>query len=229
MRTTIDMPDQLMSRVKQVIAYRNITFKSLVIDALEQSLNEEKVPFVLRDASVGYNAHGAGPISADAINKAIDENRGEWLILMIAVDTNILIHAHQCEADLHLKAKETLRKLAEFPAPWCVCYHSFVEFYGVVTRNNIWREPSSPMQAMDQISAWRESPSLRVLFDDSSMFDLLSELALAGNIRGAMIHDARIAACCLNFGVNELWTIDRDFSRFPKLKTRNPLVWFLEP
>ena len=71
------MPDQLMSRVKQVIAYRNITFKSLVIDALEESLKEEKVPFLLRDASVGYNAHGAGAISADAINKAIDENRVE--------------------------------------------------------------------------------------------------------------------------------------------------------
>lgn len=32
MRTTIDMPDKLMSRVKQVIAKRNITFRTLVID-----------------------------------------------------------------------------------------------------------------------------------------------------------------------------------------------------
>ena len=36
--------------------------------------------------------------------------------------------------------------------------------------------------------------------------------------------DARIAACCLVNGVSELWTVDRDFSRFPALRTRNTLV-----
>ena len=38
-----------------------------------------------------------------------------------------------------------------------------------------------------------------------------------------MIHDARIAAICLHNGVTELWTADRDFSRFKPLKTVNPL------
>jgi hypothetical protein len=38
------------------------------------------------------------------------------------------------------------------------------------------------------------------------------------------VHDARIAACCLRHGVTELWTADRDFSRYPALFTRNPLV-----
>ena len=39
-----------------------------------------------------------------------------------------------------------------------------------------------------------------------------------------MVHDARIAALCLSHGVRELWSADRDFSRFPALRTRNPLV-----
>jgi predicted nucleic acid-binding protein len=39
-----------------------------------------------------------------------------------------------------------------------------------------------------------------------------------------MVHDARIAALCLSHGVCELWSADRDFSRFPALRTRNPLV-----
>ncbi|MEJ7726221.1 MAG: hypothetical protein WKH47_04295 [Actinomycetes bacterium] len=38
------------------------------------------------------------------------------------------------------------------------------------------------------------------------------------------MHDARIAGICLAHGVTELWTADRDFSRFPGLRTRNPLV-----
>jgi predicted nucleic acid-binding protein len=39
-----------------------------------------------------------------------------------------------------------------------------------------------------------------------------------------MIHDTRIAAICLENGITELWTADRDFSRFGQLKTYNPLA-----
>jgi hypothetical protein len=52
----------------------------------------------------------------------------------------------------------------------------------------------------------------------------LEKQILGGKIRGGMIHDARIAALCIHYGVRELWTADRDFSRFPGLKTRNPLA-----
>jgi predicted nucleic acid-binding protein len=38
-----------------------------------------------------------------------------------------------------------------------------------------------------------------------------------------MVHDARIAALCRHHGVRELWSADRDFSRFPAVKPRNPL------
>lgn len=38
------------------------------------------------------------------------------------------------------------------------------------------------------------------------------------------IHDARIAALYLHHGVTELWSADRDFSFFPQLRVRNPLV-----
>ena len=34
----------------------------------------------------------------------------------------------------------------------------------------------------------------------------------------------RIAALCATHGVHELWTADRDFSRFADLRTTNPLT-----
>ena len=43
-------------------------------------------------------------------------------------------------------------------------------------------------------------------------------------LRGPQVHDARVAALCLQHGVRELLTADRDFSRIPELRTRNPLV-----
>ncbi len=143
---------------------------------------------------------------------------------MIAVDTNVLVHAHQREAAYHQRAGAVLRDCAQSIVPWAICYHSLVEFYGVVTQPKIWRQPSTPAQAIDQIEAWEESPALRILHDDGPSLQILLRLLKEGKIQGSRVHDGRIAACCLLHGVNELWTIDRDFGRFPELKTRNPCM-----
>jgi len=42
--------------------------------------------------------------------------------------------------------------------------------------------------------------------------------------RPPRVHDARVAALCIEHGVRELWTADRDFSRFASIRVRNPLV-----
>jgi len=143
---------------------------------------------------------------------------------MIGVDSNILIHAHRRDADLHEPACARVMELAESGRPWAICHHSLVEFYGVVTRPKLWKEPSTPEQAWNQVLLWKESPMLRILYDQESSINLLGALLLKGNVVGATVHDGRIASCCLLHGVTLLWTIDRDFSRFPDLATSNPLL-----
>jgi len=69
-----------------------------------------------------------------------------------------------------------------------------------------------------------EVPNLILLVELEGYWKQLSLLLGAGKVTGPMVHDARIAALCLLHGVTELWTADRDFSRFPDLKVRNPLV-----
>jgi hypothetical protein len=49
-------------------------------------------------------------------------------------------------------------------------------------------------------------------------------MASIADARGNLIHDAHIAALCLENGVTELWTADRDFARFTGLRTRNPFT-----
>ncbi len=66
------MPDSLMDRVKTCLAKRKVTFRGLVISALEQALQEDPKPFKLRDASVGS---GRKKVSNAEINAAIDAQR----------------------------------------------------------------------------------------------------------------------------------------------------------
>jgi len=74
------------------------------------------------------------------------------------------------------------------------------------------------------VEIWLESPTLLLLSESTNYWRVLRELALNGHIAGPKIHDARIAALCMDNGVSTLLTADRDFSRFPKLVTRNPLI-----
>jgi hypothetical protein len=86
-------------------------------------------------------------------------------------------------------------------------------------------QPPTPLAiALDALSAWQTSPALRLLGEGPGYFEKLRELALTGKIRGPKIHDARIASLCLNHGVRELWTADRDFTTFPTLRCLNPLL-----
>ena len=143
---------------------------------------------------------------------------------MIAVDTNILIHAHRKDSPWHRAAAEAVTRLAEGNAPWAIAWPCIHEFFGVATHPKIYKPASTVAEAVSQVTEWMGSPRLRLLSETQGYWAELSKLAVTRRISGPAIHDARIAALCLQHGVSELWSADRDFSRYPDLKTRNPLV-----
>jgi toxin-antitoxin system PIN domain toxin len=143
---------------------------------------------------------------------------------VIAVDTNILVYAHRVESDWHEQAGGAIRELAEGSAPWGIPWPCVHEFLAITTHPRIFRTPTPLPAAVDQVEAWLESPSLVMLTEDNAYWGTLRSLILQARIDGPRVHDARVAALCLRHGVTELWTADRDFSRFPPLRVRNPLV-----
>lgn len=144
---------------------------------------------------------------------------------MIAVDTNVLVPAHRRDAPFSEPARRTLAQLASGTAPWAIPWPCVHEFLAVVTHPRIFQTPTPIEKACDQVAAWMESPSLLLLGEDAELYwPALSGSLVTAKIAGPRVHDARIAALCLTHGVSELLTADRDFSRFPALSTRNPLI-----
>ena len=143
---------------------------------------------------------------------------------MIAVDTNLLVYAHRAESEWHDRASARVRELAEGKAPWAIPWPCIHEFLAITTHPRIWDPPTPTEVALDQVDAWIESPSLVLLAEGPEHWCELRAQIEAGRIVGPRVHDARIAALCLAHGVRELWTADRDFSRFARLTTANPLT-----
>ena len=143
---------------------------------------------------------------------------------MIAVDTNLLVYAHRREASFHDKAHRALVALASSGSAWAIPWPCAHEFYGVVTNSRVCKPASTIAQALAQLAEWFASPSLVLLHEDAGHWTALHKLLAGARVVGGQVHDARIAAICIEHGVREFWSADRDFNRFPALNVRNPLA-----
>lgn len=142
---------------------------------------------------------------------------------MIAVDTNILVYAHRCDSQFHEPALAAVTALGEGHQSWAIPWPCLYEFLAVVTRSRVFDSPTPLPRALGQIEAWLESPSLLLLGDDRSCWSSFMTAASQAKVSSSLVHDAHIAALCRAHGVHELWTADRDFSRFEGLVVRNPV------
>ncbi|MCY4583413.1 MAG: PIN domain-containing protein [Chloroflexi bacterium] len=143
---------------------------------------------------------------------------------MIAVDTNLLVYAHRREFPWRPEASRLLRSLSEGEVAWAIPWPCCYEFLSVVTNRRIWKDAAStPQEAWRQLLAWTAAPSARLIGETEGFLDILRRFVQQPRVTGGVVHDARIAAICVAHGVDALLTLDRDFSLFPELHTRNPI------
>jgi uncharacterized protein len=143
---------------------------------------------------------------------------------MIAIDTNVLVYAHRQDSPFHSAALAALTQLGLSKRQWGIPWPCIHEFISIVTGPAFEKSGTPLEQALDTVRAWIEHPNCSVLCETSNHFSLLSGLSQRAQVSGGAIHDARIAAICIEHQVEEFWTLNRDFHRFPDLRLRNPVV-----
>ena len=134
-----------------------------------------------------------------------------------------MVYAHRQDSEWHRRARELIKALAEARHAWAIPWPCIHEFLAITTHPRIYDPPSTVQQAVEQVEAWLASPSLTLIGESADHWPRLKSQVADGRVRGAEIHDARIATICLSHGIGEFFTSDRDFSRFPSLVVRNPL------
>lgn len=137
---------------------------------------------------------------------------------MIAVDTNVLVHAHRAETALHEAATKRLVELAEGRELWGLPVFCVGEFIRVVTHRRVFNPPSTLEEAIQFLERVVAAPGCRILRPESGFFELLATVAREADARGNLAFNAQIAAICREHGVSVLLTNDRDFARFGGLR-----------
>jgi uncharacterized protein len=141
-----------------------------------------------------------------------------------AVDTNVLVYAEITSAPHHAAALRVLRSLAEGRAPWAIPWPCVYEFLRVVTHPRVFHPPVPADRALADLQAILASPSLVLLSETSRHAETCIAVMQESGASGNLVHDAHIAALCLEHGVSQLVTGDRDFARFRGIDVVNPFA-----
>ncbi len=143
---------------------------------------------------------------------------------MIAVDTNIMVYAHREDSPWHRAADAAIAERAESGELWAIPWPCIHEFLAIVTHPRIYEPPTPLADAIQQVAYWLEAPTLVLLGEERGYWDIVRRVVEQSQVVGPRLHDARVVALCLQHGVRELWTADRDFGRFKGVAARNPLI-----
>jgi uncharacterized protein len=143
---------------------------------------------------------------------------------VVAVDTNILVHAHRRGTVHHEEALALLAALSEGPAPYALFWPSLYEFLRVVTHHRVFDPPSTVVEALEAVRDLLAPPVVRVLSETARHPMLLARVVQESRVSGNLVHDAHLVALALEHGVHEILTLDGDFARFAQIASRNPFV-----
>ena len=143
---------------------------------------------------------------------------------MQAVDTNVLIYAEITSSQHHRRARQVLVQLAEGAVAWAIPWPCIYEFLRVVTHPRVYHPPVPTEIALQDLRNVLASPSLLLLSETPRHHAVLEDVIQQSGVSGNLIHDAHIVALCLEHGVSELLTGDRDFARFAGMHFTDPFA-----
>ena len=141
---------------------------------------------------------------------------------MIIPDLNLLLYAHISGSRHHDVARSWWEELLSghdqvgIPGPVAL------GFVRLTTGRRVLSSPLSIDQALDVVGSWLGQPNAEYLSDSPVIFHKACELLRSMGTAGNLTTDAQIAATAIEYSA-VVATNDADFSRFPGVRTVNPL------
>jgi uncharacterized protein len=142
---------------------------------------------------------------------------------VIVLDANILLYAYDSHSVKHSQARALIERIFSEEAIVGIPWQTVSAFLRVVTNTSLPGQRFSIEEAAGVIDEWLKQPNVRLLAPGEEHWSVLRRLLVSGQVRGLMVTDGQLAALAFENG-GELYSTDRDFSRFEELRWSNPLA-----
>jgi len=151
---------------------------------------------------------------------------------MFAIDTNILVYAHNVDSEYNQKASAFLERVLnerdeEENLTICTPAQVLLEFVNVITRQNL----EKPLSLFDAIKAVRElmETGIKIIYHQDTQIQTFLELLESVTTR-KKVFDVALAATLKDNEISGLYTVNvTDFEDFEFLEVVNPLTSFNNP
>lgn len=146
--------------------------------------------------------------------------------MMYALDTNLLVYAHNTASPFHPRAKNFIEKVmneqdAEGKLSICIPGQVLIEFLNVITRHQL-ESPLPLHDATRLVQAYMDSDAV-ILYPKSTQLSTLLDLLKSVTTR-QKIFDVALVATLKDHGISGLYTVNTsDFEQFKFLDVKNPL------
>ena len=141
---------------------------------------------------------------------------------MKLLDVNLLLYAYDASSPLHDRARSWFESCMNDAEPVGFPLATLVAFIRLATDARIFEHPFDAAAACAIVDEWLSQPSANLVLPSARHWEILSKLSVEAHVRGALVPDAHLAACAIENGAT-LYTHDRDFLRFQRLRVEFPL------
>ncbi|HEV2113478.1 MAG TPA: type II toxin-antitoxin system VapC family toxin [Terriglobales bacterium] len=141
---------------------------------------------------------------------------------MILIDANLLLYAYNETAEHHDAARAWLEKVLSGTDQVWLAWVTILAFLRISTDSRAVRNPFKMREACEIVGDWLARPQVSVLNAGERHWDIFQRLLLDAHVRPQHTTDAHLAALAIEHGAT-VYSLDRDFARFPGLKFMHPL------
>jgi len=141
---------------------------------------------------------------------------------MILIDVNVLVYAHRADSPHHSALKPWMENIINGDQAYGISDVVMSGFLRIVTHPAIFNPPSTMKNALEYCNEVRDRPHCVRINPSERHWQIFIDLCRETGVKGNLVPDAYLAALAIESG-SEWITTDRDYSRFPKLRWRNPL------
>ncbi|MBF0104762.1 MAG: type II toxin-antitoxin system VapC family toxin [Deltaproteobacteria bacterium] len=141
---------------------------------------------------------------------------------MILVDANILLYAEDKTSPIHKTARGWWDACLSGGERVCLCWEVINAFIRIGTSKRVFEKPLSLKEAIVRVQSWFDQPVTELVVPTDNHWSFFEEMMKKGQASANLVSDAHLAALAVEHGCT-LYSSDADFSRFPRLKWKNPL------
>jgi toxin-antitoxin system PIN domain toxin len=141
---------------------------------------------------------------------------------VILPDVNVLIYAFRRDAPRHAEYRDWLDATVNGEAPYGIAPQTLASLVRISTHSGVYVHPSDLGEALAFCGAVVEPSRCTIVQPGPRHWDLFTGLCQKAKVTGNLVQDAWFAALAIEWGC-EWITTDRDYTRFPGLRWREPL------